>query len=55
MPTSFDGEIEFAQLDVGTSVTLHCACMRGVEVVLQKETLATPDTILNVSIPLQVR
>ena len=53
VPTGFDGEIEFAQLDVDTAVTLHCACTRGVEVVLQKELTGIPDTIL-VSIPLQV-
>ena len=53
VPTSFDGEIEFAQLDVDTTATLHCACTRGVEVELQKGTQAIPDTLLNVSVPLQ--
>jgi len=36
VPSTFDNEIEFAQLDVDTNLTLQCACNRGIDVVLHK-------------------
>ena len=36
MPTSFDDKIQFASLDVPTELCLHCACTKGVELMLTK-------------------
>ena len=36
MPTSFDDKIQFANLDVPTELCLHCACTKGVELMLTK-------------------
>ena len=36
VPTSFDDKIQFASLDVPTELCLHCACSKGVELMLVK-------------------
>ena len=36
IPTKFEGEITFANLDTTTEVTLHCACTKGVRVRINK-------------------
>ena len=36
VPTSFDDKIQFASLDVPTELCLHCACTKGVELMLTK-------------------
>ena len=36
VPTSFDDKIQFANLDVPTELCLHCACTKGVELMLTK-------------------
>ena len=36
VPSAFTGTVEFVQLDIGTAVTLHCECVQGVQVTLQK-------------------
>merc|ERR1719353_2016473 len=36
VPTSFDDKIQFASLDVPTELCLHCACTKGVEMMLTK-------------------
>ena len=36
MPTSFDDKIQFASLDVPTELCLHCACSKGIELMLEK-------------------
>ena len=36
VPTDFDDKIQFASLDVPTELCLHCACTKGVELMLTK-------------------
>ena len=36
MPTNFEDKIQFASLDVPTELCLHCACSKGVELMLAK-------------------
>ena len=36
VPTSFDDKIQFASLDVPTELCLHCACSKGIELMLEK-------------------
>ena len=50
VPTEFDGEIEFAALDLASDVTLHCACTNGVELELQKEATLHPIVVVNISL-----
>ena len=39
VPSSFSGEIEFAQLDLATNATLQCACNMGIQEELRKTTV----------------
>ena len=36
VPTKFDDKIQFASLDVPTELCLHCACSKGIELILEK-------------------
>ena len=36
VPTNFEDKIQFASLDVPTELCLHCACSKGVELMLAK-------------------
>ena len=36
VPTDFDDTIQFATLDVPSEVCLHCACSKGIELLLEK-------------------
>ena len=46
VPTSFEGDIEFFQLNVASNVTLQCACNMGVQATLSKtEAGPTPRSV----------
>ena len=55
VPTSFEDSIEFAQLDIASEITLHCACTKGVEIRLEKPHDLSPENwtrVLDVAIPI---
>ena len=56
VPTDFEDTIQFANLDVPTEACLHCACTKGVELLLEKsDDPGTTNRILQVCRPARVR
>ena len=52
VPTTFDGEITFANLDPKTETTLHCGCTKGVRIRINKGLDGAP-TLLDVAMPMR--